>query len=462
MASIIKSTQTNGLTLTSQASGVGRQASGRMPMADLRSERPDGRRLKPDAQAGGLLRFVTCGSVDDGKSTLLGRLLHDSRAILADTLQALERSSRRRGLEILDLSLLTDGLQAEREQGITIDVAYRYFSTGTRKYILADAPGHEEYTRNMVTAASTADLAILLVDARKGLLTQTRRHAAIAKLLGLRHVVVAINKMDLVDWSREAFEALRADILAFTGELGLGEVRFLPLSALQGDMVVERGDHLDWYEGPTLLELLETAEVDEDAAARPFRFPVQMVSRAHADHRAYLGRVESGVVRPGDPVTVLPSGRSSRVRSIHLGLDVLEEAVAGQSVSLLLEDELDISRGDLLADPRHAPEPVREVEATLCWFSETPLAPGRRYLLRQGTRESRAVVSELRHRLDLQTLAMAPATHLAMNDLGRARFRLQQSLAADPYAEDRATGAFILIDEATNSTVGAGMIERPG
>ncbi|HJW09019.1 MAG TPA: sulfate adenylyltransferase subunit 1 [Holophagaceae bacterium] len=407
----------------------------------------------------GLLRFLTCGSVDDGKSTLIGRLLYDSKAILADALNALERTSLRRGHRGMDLSLLTDGLQAEREQGITIDVAYRYFSTGARKYILADAPGHEQYTRNMVTAASTADLAIVLVDARKGLLTQTRRHSAITHLLGIRHLVVAVNKMDLVDWSEARFEAIRAEYLAFADGFGLVDVRFIPLSALQGDMVVDRGEHLPWYEGPTLMQALEAAELDHAAAGLPFRFPVQLVSRPHQDHRAYLGRVESGTVHVGDTLTALPSGRSSRVKAIHLGTSPLEAAVAGQSVALRLQDELDISRGDLLAAAEDAPPATRELAATLCWFSEAPLAPGRRYLLRHGTHELRAVVDRIDHRLDIHALEARTASSLELNDLGRVRLRLQQPLAADAYARNRSTGAFILVDEATHATVAAGLIQ---
>jgi sulfate adenylyltransferase subunit 1 len=405
----------------------------------------------------GVLRFLTCGSVDDGKSTLIGRLLYDSRAILADTLQALERSSLRRGRAAVDLALLTDGLQAEREQGITIDVAYRYFSTGARKYILADAPGHEQYTRNMVTAASTADMAILLVDARKGLLPQTRRHAAIAHLLGIRHLVVAVNKMDLVGWSREAFEAIREEFLAFARGLGLADVRCLPLSALEGDMVVGRGSNLGWYQGPTLMDLLEAAQVEDGRRGRPLRFPVQLVLRDR-DFRGYAGRVESGEVRVGDAVTAQPSGLSTRVKAVLLGAEALPAAIAGQSVTLLLEDELDISRGDLLAAAGVAPEPGRQVAATLCWLSEKPLTPTRRLLLKHGPRETPAVVAHLGDRLDVQTLERRPASELRLNDIAEATLRLHQPIAADPYAEDRASGAFILVDEATHATVAAGLV----
>jgi sulfate adenylyltransferase subunit 1 len=400
--------------------------------------------------------------VDDGKSTLIGRLLLDTRSILADALHALERTSRRRGLEAVDLSLLTDGLQAEREQGITIDVAYRYFSTGTRKYIIADAPGHEQYTRNMVTAASTADLALVLVDARKGVLTQTRRHAYLAHLVGIPHLVFAVNKMDLVGWSEEAFERIRADALAFAGRLGIADVRFLPLSALSGDMVVERGPHLGWYRGPTLLELLEGAPAAHADAAEPLRFPVQWVCRPqtpeHHDFRGFAGRVESGEVAVGDEVAVLPSGRTTRVKAIWLGEDRLERAVSDQSVTLQLVDEVDVSRGDLLVSPREAPPVTRTVEAILCWLSERPLAPGRRYLVRHATRDARAQLGEIAWKVDLAALEQVPAAGLSMNDIAKVTLRLAQPIAADRYAQRRATGALIVVDEATNDTVGAGMI----
>jgi sulfate adenylyltransferase subunit 1 len=414
----------------------------------------------PDADS--LLRFLTCGSVDDGKSTLIGRLLLDTKSILADALHAIERTSRKRGLEAVDLSLLTDGLQAEREQGITIDVAYRYFSTGTRKYIIADAPGHEQYTRNMVTAASTASLAVILVDARKGVLTQTRRHSYLAHLVGIPHLVVAVNKMDLVGWSSEVFERIQADYLAFAEKLGIEDVRFIPMSALEGDMVVERGQNLGWYRGPTLLELLEEVPPGHDEGPEPFRFPVQWVCRPqtleHHDFRGYMGRVESGEIRVGDAVQVLPSGRSTRVKEIRLLDASLANAVSDQSVTLLLEDELDISRGDLLVHAGEAPEPTRKVDAMLCWLSERPLATGRRYLVRHTTREARATISEIAFRVDLAELGERPADTLAMNDIARVSLRLAQPIAADRYAASRATGALIVIDEATNDTVAAGMI----
>jgi sulfate adenylyltransferase subunit 1 len=413
-------------------------------------------------RADGLLRFLTCGSVDDGKSTLIGRLLLDTRSILADALRAIEATSRRKGLAAVDLSLLTDGLQAEREQGITIDVAYRYFATGTRKYIVADAPGHEQYTRNMVTAASTANLALILVDARKGVLTQTRRHSYLAHLVGIPHLVVAVNKMDLVGWSEARFGEIRAEYLSFAGRLGIDDVRFVPISALSGDGVVERGTRLGWYRGPTLLEILEAAPPAHSERAEALRFPVQWVCRPHDpehhDFRGYTGRIEAGAVAVGDEVLHLPSGRTTRVREIRLGDALLDEAVAEQSVALLLDDELDVSRGDMLVAPGDAPRATRKVDATLCWLSERPLSPARRYVVRHTTRETRAQVAEIAWRVDLGDLERKPAAGLSMNDIGRVSLRLAQPIFADPYAVSRATGAFVVVDEATNDTVGAGMI----
>jgi sulfate adenylyltransferase subunit 1 len=404
----------------------------------------------------GLLRFLTCGSVDDGKSTLIGRLLVDTRSVLADALSAIERTSWRRGLTTVDLSLLTDGLQAEREQGITIDVAYRYFSTGTRKYIIADAPGHEQYTRNMVTAGSTAHLAVILVDARKGVLTQTRRHSYIAHQLRIPHLVIAVNKMDLVGWSQETFTRIERDYREFAGKLGIPDVRFIPMSALTGDMVVERGARLGWYRGPTLLEVLETAPAAHTEGPERFRFPVQWVCRphtaAHHDFRAFAGRVESGEVAVGDEVAVLPSGRRTRVEAIRLGELSLQRARTEQSVLLELADAVDVSRGDLL-------EPVRVLDAVVCWLSERPLSRARRYVVRHTTRETLAQVSEIAWRVDLTALEHVPADTLQMNDIGRIRVKLAQPIAADRYADNRDTGAFVIVDEATNDTVAAGMIQ---
>jgi sulfate adenylyltransferase subunit 1 len=415
------------------------------------------------ASRDGLLRFLTAGSVDDGKSTLIGRLLHDTRSILADALHAIEKTSKKRGLGAVDLSLLTDGLQAEREQGITIDVAYRYFSTGTRKYIIADAPGHEQYTRNMVTAASTASLAVILVDARKGVVTQTRRHSYLAHLVGIPHLVVAVNKMDLVGWSRERFDAITAAYRAFADRLGIGDVGFVPISALDGDMVVERGANLGWYEGPTLLEILEAAPAAHAERPESFRFPVQWVCRpkddAFHDFRGYAGRVESGQVSVGDEIVHLPTGRSARVKELRLGDRALDRAVSEQSVTILLDRELDVSRGDLLVRAGEAPAASRSLDAILCWLHERPLEPGRRYLVRHTTRETKASLAGIEWRIDVNTLERAPADRLVLNDIARVSLRLAQPVFADPYVENRATGAFVVVDEATNDTVGAGMIQ---
>jgi len=412
-----------------------------------------------------LLRFMTCGSVDDGKSTLIGRLLFDTKTILADTLNQIEKTSKKRGMEAVDLSLLTDGLQAEREQGITIDVAYRYFSTGTRKYIIADSPGHEQYTRNMVTAASTANLAIILIDARRGVLTQTRRHSYLAKLVGIPHLVVAVNKMDLVGHDQAVFDRICGEYRAFADEIGLGDVRFIPMSALNGDNIVDRGEAMPWYSGPTLLDVLEAAPAAHTERAEAFRFPVQYVCRPQAsddpelhDYRGFMGRVESGAVRAGDRVTALPSGQSSVVKRIELGAVSLPEAIHEQSVSLLLEDEIDVSRGDMLVPSDEQPMVTKEIEGMVCWFSETPLSPARTYLVRHTTRTSKAKVAAIDYKVDVNTLAQEPATALAMNDIARIRLRLAQPLAVDPYSDNRATGAFIVIDETTNNTVGAGMV----
>jgi sulfate adenylyltransferase subunit 1 len=418
----------------------------------------------------GLLRFLTCGSVDDGKSTLIGRLLYDSKSILADTLSAISRTSERRGLQAVDLSLLTDGLQAEREQGITIDVAYRYFTTGRRKYIIADAPGHEQYTRNMVTAASTASLAIILIDARKGVLTQTRRHSYLAHLLDIPHLVVAVNKMDLVNYDQATFERIRADYLDFAARLGIRDVSFIPLSALSGDMVVDRGDRLDWYAGPTLLDVLEDAPAPHTGRDEGFRFPVQYVCRPQAsedpelhDFRGFMGRVESGEIAVGAEIVVLPSERRGRIKDIQLGGRSLSAAHAEQSVTLLLEEEIDISRGDMIVraadfDAQQAASTVRHLDAMLCWMSEAPLDTRRKYLIRQTTRETRAVLAGIDYRLDINSLERVAAETLAMNDIARVGFKLAQPLCVDKYADNRATGAFIVIDESTNNTVGAGMI----
>ena len=413
----------------------------------------------------GLLRFLTCGSVDDGKSTLIGRLLFDTKTILADTLSAIERTSHRRGLDEVDFSLLTDGLQAEREQGITIDVAYRYFSTGTRKYIIADAPGHEQYTRNMVTAASTANLAIILIDARKGILTQTRRHSYLAHLMGIPHIVVAINKMDLMDYDQAVFERIRTDYLAFAAHLGIKDVHFIPMSALKGDMVVGRSDQMNWYSGPTLLDVLENAPTAHSETEEPFRFPVQFVCRPHKsddaelhDFRGFMGRVESGSVSIGDAVTVLPSGKQTRIKDIRVLESSFPHAYAEQSITLLLEDEIDISRGDMIVHSENSALVTRQLDAMVCWLAETPLDPQRKYLIRQTTRESKAVIAAIGFRVDINTLDHGSVERLEMNDIAHISLRLAQPLSVDAYTKNRATGAFIIIDESTNNTVAAGMI----
>ena len=410
----------------------------------------------------GVLRFITAGSVDDGKSTLIGRLLHDSRAILEDQLAAVRRASHKRGQEALDLSLLTDGLEAEREQGITIDVAYRYFATPRRKFIIADSPGHEQYTRNMVTAASTACAAVILVDARKGILPQTKRHLAIASLLGIRHLVVAVNKMDLVGYDRRVFETVRRDLIEFAAPLTGAELRFIPISALLGDIVVERGASMNWYDGPTLLEALESIHDEDEAAARPLRFPVQLVSRPGAanEARGYMGRIESGVAFPGSEVRVLPLGRATVVTEIATLDGAQAVAVAGDSVTLVLRDELDVSRGDMLADPVRPPRVVKSAEALLCWLCADPPSASGRYLLKHTTRTVKARIERIDYRVDIHTLGhQAPTGGIAMNDIARVALSFNQPLLCDAYREDRATGSFILIDEATHQTVAAGLIQ---
>jgi sulfate adenylyltransferase large subunit len=410
-----------------------------------------------------LLRLVTAGSVDDGKSTLLGRLLYDTKQILADQLEHIEETSLRRGDGYVNLALLTDGLRAEREQGITIDVAYRSFVTPRRRFQLADAPGHVQYTRNMVTGASTADVAVILLDARNGIVEQTRRHSYIAALLGIPHVVVAVNKMDLVDFSPERFAEIEADLRDLGDRLGLHDLRAIPMSALRGDNVVERGDGIPWYDGPTLLEHLETVEIAGDRNLEERRFPVQWVIRPmsdeHHDYRGYAGEVAGGIWRAGDEVVVLPSGRRSRVASVEQFEGPLEAAIPGQSVTVLLEDDIDVGRGDMLADPDCAPVVARELTAEICWMSEHPLEPRARLAVKQTTRASRAIVEELVSVVDMRTLHEVPSPErLALNDLAVVRLRLAEPLVVDPYERNRATGSFILIDEATNETVGAGMV----
>ncbi len=423
----------------------------------------------------GVLRFITAGSVDDGKSTLIGRLLHDTSAIPGDQLAAVARASSKRGQEDIDLSLLTDGLEAEREQGITIDVAYRYFATPRRKFIIADTPGHEQYTRNMVTGASTADAAVILVDARKGVLAQTRRHTTIAHLLGVHHVIVAVNKMDLVGYDQAVFDRIRRDFLGFASAFGIADLRFIPMSALRGDLVVERGADLGWYSGPTLLAALEEIEIADEADSLPFRFPVQLVVRpgAGTDFRGYAGRLESGVLFRGAEALALPSGRRTVALALPSGrrtvvkdivsLDrSLPVAVAGDSVTLVLADDIDISRGDLLADPAHPPRAAKTVEARICWLSaeflDAKALPAA--VLKHTTRSVKAKLVSLNDRVDIDTLERQPSpAGLAMNDIAHVTLALAQPLFVDPYGLNRATGSFILIDEATNQTVAAGMID---
>jgi sulfate adenylyltransferase subunit 1 len=419
----------------------------------------------------GLLRFITAGSVDDGKSTLIGRLLYDSKGLLADQVTALQAASRRRGLEAIDLSLLTDGLLAEREQGITIDVAYRYFATPARKFIIGDSPGHAQYTRNMVTAASTADVAVLLVDVRQGLQQQTRRHAYLARWVGIPRVVLAVNKMDLVDGAREAFERIRAQFHQFATGLGFTEVREIPLSALRGDMVVERGDALTWYDGPTLLEYLETVPARHDESEQPLRFPVQRVVRVAGgnaqpasgfedrEFRGYQGTIASGRIAVGDEVIALPSRLPARVAEILGPAGPLDVAVADMAVTVRLDREIDLSRGDTLASPDAAPAVSQDIAAEVCWFDAEPLVPSRPYLVKHGGATVRAKFAALEHRIDVDTLRLVDQPDsLAMNDIARVRLRTQKPLAVDAYRRNRTTGAFIVIDESTNRTVAGGTI----
>lgn len=426
-----------------------------------------------DQQAGStLLRFITAGSVDDGKSTLIGRLLFDSKGIFADQLAAVSRAKHKRTVgDTIDLSLLTDGLEAEREQGITIDVAYRYFATPKRKFIIADTPGHEQYTRNMVTGASTADAVIILIDVSKvklgddgsvQLLTQTKRHSTIAKLLQIEHVIVAVNKMDLVDYDRTVYERIVAEYEKFAASLGLKDVTAIPLSALAGDNVVDRSDKLAWYEGPTLIELLESLSVYDASHAAPFRFPVQLVARHNGheanDFRGYMGRIESGAVKVGDQLTVQPSNQSATVKEIVTFDGKLESAVAGQSVTLVLNEYVDVSRGDMLAGAQQPALLLKQVTADVCWMADEPLDLRRKYWIKHGTRQTAAKVARLDTILDVNTQERHPADGLKLNDIARVQLTVQQPLAADAYADIRATGAFILIDEVTHQTVAAGMI----
>lgn len=405
-----------------------------------------------------LLRFTTAGSVDDGKSTLIGRLLYDTKSIFQDQMEAVEDASRRRGEEHVNLALLTDGLRAEREQNITIDVAYRYFATPRRKFIIADTPGHIQYTRNMVTGASTAELAIVLIDARNGVLTQSKRHGFIASLLGIPHILVAVNKMDLVDWSEDVFAEIQDEYTDFSRKLGTEDLTFVPVSALFGDNVVEKSENMPWYDGPTLLHHLEHVNVGATRNLVDFRYPVQYVIRAGQDHRGYAGRVASGAVRPGEEIMVLPSKKHTTVVSVdRLGQEV-EEAAAGESVALTTADELDISRGDMIVRPLNLPTVSNELDATICWTSEEPMKPGTRYWLRQTTREVKAFISRLVYRIDVDTLHREDADHFELNEIGRVQITTGQPVFFDRYRLNRETGSFVLIDPTTNNTVAAGMI----
>ncbi|MER7660789.1 MULTISPECIES: GTP-binding protein [unclassified Streptomyces] len=409
-----------------------------------------------------LLRFATAGSVDDGKSTLVGRLLHDSKSVLTDQLEAVEHASRSRGQETPDLALLTDGLRAEREQGITIDVAYRYFATARRRFILADTPGHVQYTRNMVTGASTAELAVVLVDARNGVVEQTRRHAAVAALLRVPHVVLAVNKMDLVDYAEPVFAAIAEEFTAYAASLGVPEITAIPISALAGDNVVDPSANMDWYGGPTVLEHLETVPVSHDLTSCHARLPVQYVIRpqtaAHPDYRGYAGQIAAGTFRVGEQVTVLPAGRTSKIAAIDLLGNAVDVAWTPQSVTLLLEDDIDISRGDLIVPSDDAPATTQDIEATVCHVADQPLTVGRRVLLKHTTRTVKAIVKEIPSRLTLDDLSQHPNPgQLVANDIGLVKVRTAEPLALDSYAHSRRTGSFLLIDPADGTTLAAGM-----
>ncbi len=410
-----------------------------------------------------LLRFTTAGSVDDGKSTLIGRLLYDSKSIFEDQLEAVENSSRKKGLENTDLSLLTDGLRAEREQGITIDVAYRYFATPRRKFIIADTPGHVQYTRNMVTGASTADLAIILIDARQGLVEQTHRHSFIASLLGIKHLVVCVNKMDLVEFNEDTYQSITSAYRNFSSRLDIPDIKFIPISALLGDNVVEASANMPWYEGGTLLSHLEEVHIGSDRNLQDCRFPIQYVIRPQTDEardfRGYAGRVASGVFKVGDEVVGLPSGMQTRVKEIFVGTEAVERAFPPQSVTITLEDDIDLSRGDMLVRENNQPQSVQELDAQICWMGEEGMNPSVRYIVRHGTTEIKSMIREVLYKVDINTLHRnEDDKQVGMNDIARIRFRAASPLLADDYRRNRTTGSFILIDPGTNLTVAAGFI----
>ena len=411
----------------------------------------------------GLLRFTTAGSVDDGKSTLIGRLLYDSKSIFQDQLEALEKESKQKGLEGADLSLLTDGLRAEREQGITIDVAYRYFATPKRKFIIADTPGHIQYTRNMVTGASTSDLAIILIDARNGLVEQTHRHSFIASLLGLQHLVVCVNKMDLVDYDEDAYRKIVAEFKSFSSRLDIKDITFIPISALKGDNVVDSSKNMSWYGGSTLLHHLENVHVGADRNLQDCRFPVQYVVRPqtddHRDFRGYAGRIASGVFKKGDAVVALPSGRETTIDTIKLGDEEKEIAFPPLSVVMTLTDDIDLSRGEMLVRKNNQPEMINEIDAKICWLDSRPMNPSSRLVLRHLSQEVRAKISEVLYRIDINTLHRDEENRdVAMNDIARIRIKTSSPILADPYRTNRTTGAFILVDPSTHATVAAGVI----
>jgi bifunctional enzyme CysN/CysC len=416
--------------------------------------------LQPELRAKDLLRFITCGSVDDGKSTLIGRLLHDTKLILEDQLTALVRDSKRQGTteENIDFSLLLDGLEAEREQGITIDVAYRFFATARRSFIVADTPGHEQFTRNMATGASNANLAIILIDARKGVLTQTKRHSFICSLLGIRHIVVAVNKIDLLNFSKETFDRIVAEYTSFASELGFKSIVTIPISARFGDNVTRISDHTLWYRGPSLLDCLETVDVEDDAVTAPFRFHVQLVNRPNQDFRGYAGTVASGQIRQGDPVVVAGTGLSSRIREILTYKESIGMAEARDAVTLTLTDELDITRGDVLVSPTARPEVSDQFAAQVIWMDQDPLFHGRSYLMRIGTKTVPASITTIKYKINVNTREHLAAKTLGLNDIGVCNISTATPVAFDPYSENRKTGSFIIIDRFTNRTVGAGMI----
>jgi sulfate adenylyltransferase subunit 1 len=410
-----------------------------------------------------LLRFTTAGSVDDGKSTLIGRLLYDSKSIFEDQLEAVEASSAKKGFDYVDLSLLTDGLKSEREQGITIDVAYRYFATPKRKFIIADTPGHIQYTRNMVTGASTANLALILIDARKGLVEQTYRHSFIASLLKIPHVIVCINKMDLVEYKEEVFDKIVNAYKDFSSKLEIHDIQFVPISALAGDNVVNRSEVMDWYQGATLLHMLETVHIESDHNHIDSRFPVQYVVRPqtkeHQDFRGYAGRISGGIFRPGDEILVMPSGFTSKIKSIQLGDNVIEQAFAPMSVTMTLEDEIDISRGDIIAKPNNHPESEQDIDLMICWMNQRSVNLNTKLFVRHTTREVKGVLKEIQYKLDINSLQRVESVEqLVMNDIARVKIRTAQPLAFDSYRKNRITGSIILVDEGTNETVAAGMI----